>query len=145
MAEKLSALEEQEAQKAAQKQEKKAAREEKARQKYLKQQEIDQRKLEKYVERYRKKYERQKAREAEKARKEAARKAKHTDPVTTVIDGVEYTDKPIINTDGTDPGSLPEVRPSGHPEQRRIGKPTLDEQTAEPASSPDEGTEQPGS
>ena len=96
--------------------ERKAANEEKARQKYLKQQEIDQRKLERYIERYRKKYERQKAKEAKK-------------------------NKPIYDTDGKDPGPLPEVHPSGHPEQRGIGEPTILEQTAEPASSPDEGTD----
>ena len=123
------------------KQEKKAEKEEKARQKYLKQQEIDQRKLEKYIERYRKKYERQKAREAKKAEKEAARKPKRTEPETTVIDGVEYSDKPIYDTDGKDPGQIPEVHSSGHPEQRRIGEPALLEKTVEPASSPDEGTE----
>jgi lipopolysaccharide export system protein LptA len=100
--------------------EKKAAREEKARQKYLRQQEIDQRKLERYVERYRKKYERQKAKEAKAA---------------------EYTDKPIYDTDGKDPGQIPEVHSSGHPEQRGIGEPALLEKTVEPASSPDEGTE----
>lgn len=127
--------------------EKKAAREEKARQKYLRQQEIDQRKLERYVERYRKKYERQKAKEAKAAEKEAARKAKRAkqepekEPVTTVIDGVEYTDKPIYDTDGKDPGQIPEVHSSGHPEQRGIGEPALLEKTVEPASSPDEGTE----
>ena len=120
--------------------EKKAAREEKARQKYLRQQEIDQRKLEKYVERYRKKYERQKEREARREAKQRAKKPAK-EPTTTVIDGVEYTDKPIYDTDGKDPGQIPEVHSSGHPEQRGIGEPALLEKTVEPASSPDEGTE----
>ena len=117
------------------KQERKAARDEKARQKRLKQQEIDQRKLEKYVERYRKKYERQKAREALKAEKAAARKKTETPEIP------EIEDQQSDNTDGTDSGQIPEVRPSGHPEQRGVRKPALDEQTVEPASSPDEGTE----
>ena len=120
--------------------EKKAAREEKARQKYLRQQEIDQRKLERYVERYRKKYERQKEREARREAKQRAKKPAK-EPTTTVIDGVEYTDKPIYDTDGKDPGQIPEVHSSGHPEQRGIGEPALLEKTVEPASSPDEGTE----
>ena len=120
--------------------EKKAAREEKARQKYLRQQEIDQRKLEKYVERYRKKYARQKEREARREAKQRAKKPAK-EPTTTVIDGVEYTDKPIYDTDGKDPGQIPEVHSSGHPEQRGIGEPALLEKTVEPASSPDEGTE----
>ncbi len=117
------------------KQERKAARDEKARQKMLRQQEIDQRKLERYVERYRKKYERQKAKEALKAEKAAARKKTETPEIP------EIEDQQSDNTDGTDPGQIPEVRPSGHPEQRGVRKPALDEQTVEPASSPDEGTE----
>ena len=126
------------------KEERKAAQEEKARQKYLRQQEIDQRKLERYVERYRKKYERQKEREAIREAKRQAKKP-NKEPTTTVIDGVEYTDKPKYNLNGTDPGPLPEVRPSGHPERRELRESTLDTQTVEPASSPDGGTEQPGS
>ncbi len=101
--------------------ERKAANEEKARQKYLRQQEIDQRKLERYVERYRKKFARQQKRKAGKKEK-------------------AIIPNPTID-DGKDPGPLPEVHPSGHPEQRGIGEPALLEKTAEPAASPDEGTE----
>ena len=123
-------------------QERKDAHEEKVKEKQRKQQEIDDRKLEKYIERYRKKYTKKKEREALRAAKAKAKeKAKSKEPETTVIDGVEYTDKPIYDTDGTNPEPVPEVRPSGHPEQRELGEPTLDNEAIEPLETPVPGAE----
>ena len=107
--------------------EREKAHEEKVKAKKLKQQEADARKLEKYIERYRKKYERRKAREAAKTEKSKKKQTIEED------------------TNGKDPGQIPEVRPSGHPEQRRIGEPALDRQAIEPVEAPVQGVERPGS
>lgn len=113
--------------------ERKQAHEEKVREKQRRQQETDDQKLAKYIERYRKQFERKKAREARKAEKAAARKKPEALP--------ETEGKQTENTDGTYLEPLPEIRPGGHPEQRGVGKPTLDKQAIEPAESPDEGAE----
>ncbi len=105
------------AEKLRKKEERKKAREERVAEKQRLQDEADARKLEKYVARYRKKYERQQARLARK------NKSKQN------------------NTDGKDPGPLPEVRQGGHPEQRELGKPTLHGEAAEPAETPVSGVE----
>ena len=107
--------------------EREKAHEEKVKAKQLKQQEADARKLEKYIERYRKKYERRKARETAKTEKSKKKQTIEED------------------TNGKDPGQIPEVRPSGHPEQRRIGEPALDRQAIEPVVGPVQGVERPGS
>ena len=100
------------------KEERRKAHEAKVAEKQRLQDEADARKLEKYVERYRKKYARQQAR---KARREKAK---------------DKTDNSKENIDGKDSGQIPEVRPSGHPEQRELGEPALDQQAAEPAETP---------
>lgn len=91
----------------------KEAHEAKVKEKQRLQNEADQRKLEKYIERYRKKYARQQARKNKRNK----------------------------TIDGTDSGQVSEVRPSGHPERRKLGEPALDGKAVESPSTPDEGTE----
>ena len=109
--------------------EKQRIRDEKTAEKQRRQNLQDAKKLEKYVEKYRRKYEKQLAREAKKAaREKKGRQAGEEE--------VEYTDEPIIDTDGKYPGQISEVRENRHPEQRGLGEPALDGQTAEPAEAP---------
>ena len=76
----------------------------------------DRKKLEKYVERYRRKYARRQERENRKKQK---------------------SDK----SHGKDSGQVPEVRESGHSEQREFREPALDKQAVEPVRTPVQGTE----
>ena len=145
------AMDARDAEKAAAKAAKKEAREkarlEKAAERQQKQDIADEAKLQKYVEKYRKRKAREDARAAAKAEKaaakaavRAARKAPADTTGTVVIDGVEYTDKPIIDN-GTDTRPLPPLRSGGHPEQRGLREPALDPKTAESAEAALQGTE----
>ena len=113
--------------------ERKQAHEEKVKQKQLKQKEADDRKLEKYIERYRKKYAKKQERKRRQEEKAKA-KAQKSEPEEPTIE----------DTDGKDPGQIPEVRPSGHPEQRELGEPAFDGETVEPLKDPLPGAELPG-
>ena len=131
--------------------ERKQAHEEKVKQKQLKQKEADDRKLEKYIERYRKKYAKKQERKRRQEEKAKAKAQKSATEEPAEPDQPAESEQPteadqIINdTDGKDPGQIPEVRPSGHPEQRRIGEPALDRQAIEPVEAPVQGVERPGS
>ena len=59
---------------------------------------------------------------------------------TITIDGIEYTDKPIIDN-GKDTRPISPLHSGGHPEQRGVREPALDPKTAEPAEAPVQGTE----
>jgi len=130
--------------KAAQKAEKQKVRDAKKREKLAKQNEDDRRKLEKYVERYSRKYNRKKERLAAKEAKAAqkAAKAPKNPPAAaappseaTSPDTEPNTDnQPIEN--GKDTGQVPEVRQSGHSEQRGFGKPALDGKATELVKTP---------
>jgi hypothetical protein len=163
------ALDARDAEKAAAKAAKKEAREkarlEKQAARQQKQDLADEAKIQKYIERYRKQKAREDARAAAKAEKAAAKAeraaakaaasrkpdaaaASAPEPVegpadsvrTVIIDGVEYTDKPIIDN-GKDTRPLSPLHSGGHPEQRGVREPALDPKTAEPSEAPVQGTE----
>lgn len=156
------ALDARDAEKAAAKAAKKEAREkarlEKQAVRQQKQDLADEAKLQKYIERYRKQKARKDARAAAKAERAAAKAAASRKPDaaaasapepvegpadsvrTVIIDGVEYTDKPIIDN-GKDTRPLSPLHSGGHPEQRGVRESALDPKTAEPAEAPLQGTE----
>ena len=159
------ALDARDAEKAAAKAAKKEAREkarlEKQAARQQKQDLADEAKLQKYIERYRKQKAREDARAAARAEKAAAKAERAAakaaasrkpdaapEPVegpadsvrTVIIDGVEYTDKPIIDN-GKDTRPLSPLHSGGHPEQRGLREPALDPKTAEPAEVTLQGTE----
>lgn len=156
------ALDARDAEKAAAKAAKKEAREkarlEKQAVRQQKQDLADEAKLQKYIERYRKQKARKDARAAAKAERAAAKAAASRKPDaaaatapepvegpadsvrTVIIDGVEYTDKPIIDN-GKDTRPLSPLHSGGHPEQRGVRESALNPKTAEPAEAPLQGTE----